>query len=127
MRLSIKLSAILFALIGTGCQTLTSSSYKSEVQVHKLPEAQTYEARFKITEGGGAHTIISSAKIVFKAGEPAKMTIQKNGMNIYASVYISAQGDDPLCLCKTRIRKDGKYIYHYSEIVTPISPGQTQG
>jgi hypothetical protein len=122
IKISVKLFALLIAvsLFGPGCQTFTSSRFKSEVQVFKLAEAQTYEAQFKITEGHGEDaTVLSSPKIVFRAGEPAKMRIGDADSTIYAEAYVSPDGADPVCLCKTRIRRNGKYVFHHSEIVTP--------
>ncbi len=124
MKLSLQLFSVLFvaALLNTGCQTFSAARFTSEVQVFKLPEARTYEARFKITEGRGEDArILSSPKIVFRAGEPAKMRIGDDDSTIYAEAYVSPEGPDPVCLCKTRIRRGGKYIYHHSEIVTPVA------
>lgn len=106
------------ALFVSGCQT--PSPYRSSVQVHKLAQPKTYEANFKVTMvDGDQERVVSTPRIVFKAGEPAKMEVVSDEMQIYAEVYASGQGDDPLALCQTRIRKDGKYVLRHSEIIQP--------
>lgn len=121
-----KQAKILFSLLvttfvlGTGCQSLTSSRFESKVQVLKLAEPKTYEASFEITEGRGeAARVLATPKVIFRAGQPAKIEVGDGNRKIYADAYISDQGNDPVCLCKTSIWQDGKFIFRHSEIVTP--------
>lgn len=122
MKLKLFALALVTTLIATGCQTLNKSRFTSETQVFKLSEPKTYEASFVITEGRGKDaTVIARPRIVFHAGQPAKIKVEGDVRTITAEAYVSAEGDAPVCLCKIRIRDSGKYIYHHSEIVTPKS------
>ena len=106
------------ALFVSGCQS--PSPYRSSVKVHKLAQPKTYEANWKVSVvEGEEERVLSTPRVVFKAGEPAKMEVVSDDMQIYTEAYASAQGDDPLVLTQTRIRKDGKYVLRHSEIVQP--------
>lgn len=122
MKLKLFALALVATFVTTGCQTLNRSRFTSETQVFKLAEPKTYEANFVLTEGRGKDaTVIARPRIVFKAGQPAKIKVEGEVRTITAEAYVSADGDDPVCLCKIRVRDNGKYIYHHSEIVTPKS------
>jgi len=108
------------ALFGVGCQTLNRSRFHSEARVIKLAEAGAYEATFRITEGSGEKAVtIATPKVVFRAGEPARVEVGNQQRMIFVDVYVPKQGDDPLCLCKTTIRQDGRFVFRHTQIVTP--------
>ena len=121
MKLKLFALALATTLITTGCQTLNSKSqFSTKTQIFKLAEAKTYEANFEVTEGKGEDAIvIARPKIIFRAGQPAKMQVEGPDRVLTAEAYVSAEGDDPVCLCKVRIRSGGKFIYHHSEIISP--------
>lgn len=120
MKLKLLALALVATLITTGCQTLNKSRFNTKTQIFKLAEAKTYEANFEITEGSGEKAVvIARPKIVFRAGQPAQMQVEGPDRILTAEAFVSAEGDDPVCLCKVRIRSHGKFVYHHSEIVTP--------
>jgi len=120
MKLKLLALALVATLIATGCQTLNKSRFTSKTQVFKLAEPKTYEANFEISEGRGKDAkVIARPRIIFKAGQPAKIKVEGDVRTITAEAYVSSEGTDPVCLCKIRIRHNGKYIYHHSVIANP--------
>jgi hypothetical protein len=111
---------LLALLVTTGCQTLSSSRFRSEATAVKLDGADAYQVSFTISEVAGDQTVLlDSPRLVFRAGQPANMRIDSGNRVINVEAYVQAGQANPLCLVKTRIHENGRQIFHHSEVVTP--------
>jgi len=109
-----------FILIGTGCQTLNSSRFRSEATATKLDGADAYQVEFVISEiAAGETVVVARPRVVFRAGQPANVRIDNDTRVINAEAYVQAGQADPPCLVKTRIHENGRQIFHHSEVIQP--------
>lgn len=114
------LATVAALIVVTGCQTLSSSRFRSEAVAVKLEGADAYQVSFTISEvAGDQAAVIATPRVVFRAGQPADVRIEKDQRVIKAEAYIQSGQVNPLCLVKTRILENGRQIFHHSEVIEP--------
>ena len=114
------LATVMAMFVLAGCQTLSSSRFRSEAVAVKLEGADAYQVNFTITEvAGDQDVVIARPRVVFRAGQPANVRIEDDHRVIKAEAYIQSGQANPLCLVKTRVLENGRQIFHHSEVIEP--------
>jgi hypothetical protein len=109
-------------LLSAGCQTFSPPRFQSETTVYHAAEAGTYQADFTLREGSGDQAaVIATPKMIFRAGEPAKIRIERASRVITAEAYIPTGVADPVCIVKTRVFEGTRQIFHHSEVIKPTA------
>lgn len=114
----------LAALLALGCSTLPREQFRTDAEVIFSAADRTYTARIKVVnvpavQGGAEHTL-SAPQVVFQAGKAAAINIGDDAEKVVIELFVPAGIEQPYCLCKTAIFRQGRLVHQENQIVKPV-------